>query len=272
MTELKTINAGTSPDLANSLVNEALAEPEKVVEPANIIPPFNNVVVLPSGHIGSDGKLLTTAEVRELTGADEEALSKVDTLSRLWSVVLSRGVVKIGNNDATEQVLDSLLIGDREALILGVYKATFGSTSNLDAYCQGCKEFKQVAMDLNQDIKTKVLLNPATDRTFEVYGRKNKYLVSLPTGSAQKELGADPNRTDAELKSLLLENCVLEINDQPVISKTQIKGMGIADRTTVVDEIANRAPGPQFNDFEIDCPTCGGKVVVPVSLGTIFRY
>ena len=272
MTEQKTINAGTSPDLANSLVSQALSEPEQIVEPAKITPPFENVVALPSGHIGSDGKLLTTAEVRELTGADEEALSKVDTLTRLWSVVLSRCVVKIGNDEVTEKTLDDLLIGDREALVLGVYKATFGNTANLDAYCQGCKEFKTVALDLNKDIKVKVLLDPAADRTFEVYGRKNKYLVSLPTGSAQKELGADPNRTDAELKTLLLENCVLEINDQPVISKTQIKGMGIADRSTVVNEIANRAPGPQFEDFEIDCPDCGGKVVVPVTLGTIFRY
>lgn len=272
MTEFNTINAGANPDLANSLIDKALTESEKPVEPAKVVPPFDNVVVLPSGYIGSDGRLITNVEVRELTGADEEALSKVDTLVRLWSVVLSRGVVKFGNDQATEQILDSLLIGDRETLVLGVYKATFGNTSNVDAYCQGCKEFKTVAIDLNKDIKTKVLVDPVADRTFEVYGRKNKYLVTLPTGTTQKEMGSDPNRTDAELKTLLLESCVLEINEQPVISKLQIKGMGIADRATVVDEIAKRTPGPQFEDFEIDCPTCGGKVVVPVSLGTIFRY
>jgi hypothetical protein len=272
VTELNTINAGNNPDLANSLVDKALAETEKPVEPAIVVPPFDNVVTLPSGYIGSDGRLITSVEVRELNGMDEEALSKVDTLIRLWSTVLSRGVVKFGQEQATENILDNLLIGDREALILGVYKATFGNASNVDAYCGGCKEFKTVSIDLNKDIKTKVLLDPIADRTFEVYGRKNKYLVTLPTGVAQKEMGADPNRTDAELKTFLLENCVQEINDQPVISKLQIKGMGIADRTMVVDEIAKRTPGPQFDDFEMDCPDCGGKVVVPVSLGTIFRF
>jgi hypothetical protein len=272
VTELNTINAGNNPDLANSLVDKALAATEKPVEPAKVVPPFGNVVVLPSGYVGPDGRLITTVEVRELNGMDEEALSKVDTLIRLWSLVLNRGVVKIGDENATEHILDNLLIGDREALILGVYKATFGNSSNLEAYCSGCREFKTVAIDLNKDIKTKVLLDPVADRTFEIHGRKDKYLVTLPTGIAQKDMGSDPNRTEAELKTLLLENCVLEINDQPVISKLQIKGMGIADRTTVVDEIAKRTPGPQFDDFEIDCPNCGGKVVVPVTLGTIFRY
>jgi hypothetical protein len=271
VTELNTINAGNNPDLANSLVDQALAVNETPVEPAKVVPPFNNVVVLPSGYIGSDGKLHTLVEVRELNGIDEEALSKLDTLIKMWSGVLSRGVVKIGDEAVTEQMLDNLLIGDREAIVLGVYKATFGSTANLDAYCKGCKEFKTVLYDLDQDLKTKVLLDPRSDRTFEVHGRKNKYLVTLPTGSAQKEMGADPNRTDAELKTLLLESCVLEINDQPVVSKLQVKAMGIADRTTVVDEIAKRTPGPQLDNFEIDCPNCGGKVVVPITLGAIFR-
>jgi hypothetical protein len=272
VTELNTLNAGNNPGLANSLVDQALAVSEKPVEPANIVPPFNNVVILPSGYIGSDGRLITSVEVRELNGVDEEALSKIDTLVRLWSLVLSRGVVKIGDDEVTEQILDNLLLGDRETLILGIYRATFGNVSNVDAYCQGCKEFKTVAIDLAKDIKTKLLLDPITDRTFEVYGRKNKYLVTLPTGAAQKEMGIDPNRTDAELKTLLLQNCILEINEQPVISKLQIKSMGIADRATVVDEISKRVPGPQFEDFEIDCPNCSGKVVVPVSLGAIFRF
>lgn len=272
MTTTQQINAGENPDLANSLVNQALAEQEVPIAPASIIPPFDNSVVLPSGYIGPDGKLHTVAEVRELNGMDEEAMSKVDTLVRLWSVILSRGVVSIGGVPASEEMLDKLLIGDREALVLAVYKATFGLTSNIDSYCTGCKEYKTVALDLNNDIKVKTLVNHATDRTFEVYGKKSKYLVTLPNGLAQKEMGADPNKTDAELKTSLLEHCVLEIDDQPIISKLQIKAIGIADRTTIVDSIAERNPGPQFDDLRIDCPDCGGKVVVPVTLGTIFRY
>lgn len=272
MTELNTINAGDNPDLANSLVDQALAVSEKPVEPAKIIPPFDNVVVLPSGYIGPDGKLLTTVEVRELNGMDEEALSKIDTLIKMWSTVLNRGVVKIGGMPATEAMLDDLLVGDRDALVIGVYRATFGDVCNLDAYCQGCKDYKEVAYNLTEDYKTKVLPNPLTDRTFEVQGRKSKFLVTLPTGAAQKEMGADPNYTEAELKTILLENCILEIDDMPVISKLQIKGLGIADRAAIVDEIAKRTPGPQLEDTTIDCPDCGGKVVVPVNLGTIFRF
>lgn len=272
MTDTQVVSAGDNPNLANSLVDKALADTAPPVEPAKIVPPFDNVVVLPSGYIGSDGKLLTTVEVRELNGMDEEALSKVDTLIRTWSTVLTRGAVRIGDIPITEAILDDLLIGDREAIILGIYRATFGNTATLEGYCPGCSEYKTVALDIANEIKTKVLLDPVKDRTFEVQGKTNKYLVSLPTGTTQKQMGADPNKTDAELKSLLLETCILEINDQPVISKMQIKGMSIPDRALVVEEIAKRNPGPQFEDFTIECPNCGGKVVVPVTLGTIFRY
>lgn len=272
MTTTQQINAGENPDLANSLINQALAETEPTVAPATIIPPFDNSVVLPSGYIGSDGKLHSTAEVRELNGMDEEAMSKVDTLIRLWSTILSRGVVNIGGIPVTEEMLDKLLIGDRDALVLAVYKATFGNVSKIEAFCTGCKEYKTVLFDLTSDIKTKKLLDPIKDRTFEVYGKKSKYLVTLPTGATQKDMSSDPNKTDAELKTSILEHCVLEIDDQPLMTKMQIKAIGIQDRTLLVDQIAERNPGPQFENFTIDCPDCGGKVVVPVTLGTIFRY
>ena len=272
MTELNTVNAGANPDLANSLVEQALADKPQPVEPARIIPPSNNVVVLPSGYIGPDGKLRTEVEVRELTGSDEEALSKTDTLVKTWSTVLSRGVVKIGELPVNEEILDNLLIGDRDMLVLGVYKATFGNFANIDAYCIGCKEYKTVSFNLNEDLKIKTLADPINQRVFEVFGKTNRYLVTLPTGIAQKEISVDPNKTDAEIKTILLEKCIIEINDSPVISRNQVKGMSIPDRQLVVEEIAKRAPGPQFEDTEIDCPNCGGKVVVPVNLGTIFRY
>lgn len=272
MTETTTVSAGSNPDLANSLVEKALADTAPPVEPAQIILPFNNVVVLPSGYISPDGALHKEVEVRELNGVDEEALSKIDTLVKMWSAILSRGVVRVGAFPATEAILDDLLIGDRDALVLGIYKATFGRMSNIDSFCSGCKDYKTVQFDVDADLNMKLLADPIQNRTFKVYGVKNEYLVTLPTGFVAKELSSDQNRTDAEIKSVMLENCILEINNQPVVSKLQIKGLGIADRSKIFIEIMNRAPGPQFDDITIDCPDCGGKVVVPVSLGAIFRY
>lgn len=272
MTESTTVSAGSNPDLANSLVEKALTETAPPVEPAKIIPPFDNVVVLPSGYVSPDGVLHTEVEVRELNGTDEEALSKIDTLVKMWSTILTRGVVKIGGVPVNEGMLDDLLIGDRDALILGIYKATFGNLSNIEAFCTGCKDYKTVQFGIDADLKVKLLPDPIQNRTFKVYGTKNEYLVTLPTGIVAKQIGIDPNKTEAEIKSIMLENCILEINDQPVISKLQIKSLGIADRSKIFIELMNRAPGPQFEDITIDCPDCGGKVVVPISLGTIFRY
>jgi hypothetical protein len=265
------VSALTNPNLANSLVDQAMAEEEVKVEPAKIIEPFNNLVNLPGGFITDSGEVASLAEVRELNGRDEEALSKVQIVSRLFINTISRAVVKLGNKNATEEDLDSLLAGDRDALILGIYKATFGTTAEMVSYCTGCRDQKEVTIDLNTDIKIKVLVNPIEDRTFTVKGKSQDYLVTLPTGKTQKELASDPDRTMAELNSVILEQCVLEIGGVPVLSKNQVKNIGLVDRRTLVDEIFKRNPGPQFEDIKLDCPQCGGEVVVPINLGALFR-
>lgn len=270
MTE-NNVSALTNPNLANNLVDQALAVSEAPVEPARITEPFNNTVNLPGGFITASGEIARVAEVRELNGRDEEALSKVQIVSRLFIGILSRAVVKLGVKNVTEEDLDSLLAGDRDALLLGIYKSTFGNTVEMYSYCTGCRDEKSVTIDLNTDIKTKVLIDPIEDRTFTIKGKSSEYLVTLPTGKTQKELSANPDRTMAELNSVILEQCVLEIDGSPILTKNQVKNIGLVDRRTLVDEIFSRNPGPQFDDLKIPCPQCGGEVVVPVNLGTLFR-
>jgi hypothetical protein len=57
-----------------------------------------------------------------------------------------------------------------------------------------------------------------------------------------------------------------------VLSKIQVQNIGLADRRKIGEELAKRAPGPKFNNIEIDCPDCEGKVVVPISIGALFRF
>ena len=149
---------------------------------------------------------------------------------------------------------------------------TFGNEADLPAFCDTCEDFKTVTVDLNADIKVKVMTDPINDRVFTVQGKRNEFTVQMPTGFAQKELIANSDKTAAELNTILLENTIIKIDSSPVLTKMQVQNMGILDRRTVLEEINKRVVGPQFDSLTVTCPDCEGEVQVPISLGALFRF
>lgn len=267
-----TISASDNPALATEMIAKALAEPTQTEKPkVDITPPSDNLVDLPGGYVTPAGEVIKTVEVREINGRDEEAISRASTMGRVLNLLVSRAVVKIGETKATEGMLDDLLSGDRDAILLGIYKATFGPTAEIESWCGGCEEYKTIGIDINTDIKAKVLTDPIADRDFTVKGRNKEYKVTLPTGRCQKELNNSTDKTVAELTTILLENTVESVDGLVVYNKEVIKNMGSSDRRAIAKEIADRNPGPQFEDLTVTCPDCESEVVVPVSLGGLFR-
>lgn len=269
-----TLKAADNPALANQLAQQAMSGAEETEAPhvIQLITPTDGVVTLPGGYLSGLGEVYTTAEVRELNGLDEEAISRQPTLGKALTTILSRAVTHIGTDLATEASIDNLLSGDADALMLGIYRATFGPTAVLNGYCAGCSVTKQVEINLLEDIPVKGLLDPIGDRVFTVKGRSTDYTVKLPSRKLQKEMIHNAEKTAGELNSILLEGCIVEIGSGPVLSKLQTQGIGLADRKTIIEAITSRNSGPQFGVINADCEDCGGKVDVPTSLGAIFRF
>jgi hypothetical protein len=266
----KTVNATTNPGLANKLVAEAL-DNDKTPEPAQIKLPSEVIVDLPGGYITPTGEVLRTAQVRELNGRDEEAIAKAGTFAKSMASLVSRATIKLGDVPATEEMLDKILSGDRDALMLGIYRATFGNTAEIGGYCSGCQDSKVVEVDVTKDIVTTALIDPLEDRQFEVEGKNAVYTVRLPEGRAQREVAQNSDKTIAELDTLILEYCVKAINGRQVFSKMEVQAIGLVDRRKILKEIVARNPGPKFDNIKVACPDCGGEVVVPINLGTLFR-
>lgn len=266
-----TISAAENAALANNLVQTALAEKTPEKEEAKLTAPYPTLVTLPGGYVKPTGEVITTAEVRELTGRDEEAIVKAPNVGRALATILSRGVVSVGDIPADEKLLDQLLAGDRDALLVGIYRATFGDTVTLAGYDLATGDVHEVEIDVLKDIKMRVLTDPIGDRRFTVKGRTNEYTVLLPTGVVQKEMLASADKSVAELISVMLYNCVVEINGNPVVSIEQIRNLGLTDRRLLNEELTKRAPGPQFEDIKVANPDGDGEVVVPINLGTMFR-
>ena len=87
---------------------------KKVLTSMNSAPVIDDLpdtsVTLPAGAV-IDGKVYTTAEVRELTGEDEEALAKARMTgngAKFVSVLLQRGTVSIGPKPSTSEIFQDL--------------------------------------------------------------------------------------------------------------------------------------------------------------------
>ena len=264
-----TISAAANPALANQMLNKALTETPKERTP-EIVSPSDTTVELPGGYLNAAGEIIRTAEVRELTGKDEELISKTNNLGKAILTILQLGTVKIGNELATDKILDELLVGDRDAILLGILKATFGSKVKIPVFTNG--EEKLVEVDITTDIKTKILTDPINGRMFTVQGKTLEYTVKLPNGVVQREMINNMEKTSAELSTIVLENTVVRIGENPVYSKTQVQALSVIDRRTIIEEITKRAPGPQFEDVVIIDPETGSEVTVPINLGSLFQF
>lgn len=270
---MENVTTASGAGLSNDLIDKVLASTEAQTDSkVELKAPMDTLVNLPAGFITPDGEVIKTAEVRELNGLDEEYIGKSGGLGKAFTTILSRAVVSVGPMKATEELLDSLLSGDRDALMLGIFTVTFGPVAQIPGYCSGCQEFKLVEVDVNRDVKTKFLVDAVEDRVFTVQGKNHEFLVALPNGKAQRELSSSEDKNSAEQTSILLSHTVLEIDGRPVISKSQVQGLSVMDRRAIADALSKRLPGPQFEDITLPCGDCEGEVVVPFSLGALFRF
>lgn len=240
-------------------------------------------VELPIG-VTIGGELVRVGRVRELTGADEEEMERAATSAtpeRLLAVLLERGVVSLGRHTTQPDVLDGMAVGDRDALIIGIRKATYGNTIEYERYvCPKCEESFALSVDLD-DIPTVEWPTPG-DTTMTVKLRKDRQArIRLATGLDQYAvLSATRNKkvTGAEQDTLLLSRCVLaiiaadgterEVTTDPAHVR---EGLGIADRNAIKKALHERRPGPRLDQVAITCPDCEFKQEVNVTLDALFR-
>jgi hypothetical protein len=273
MTTDTIINASNDPTLANQLAAKAMKPSEQVVASSNYkvttTPPPDTDVELLGGLLDPINGLVSTAEIRELTGLDEEIISKITDPGKALLTILERATVKIGDEPANKETLDALYAGDRELLLLAIRKATFGSDVKLGpGACPSCS-FEQVfEIDLSKDVPLKKLEG---GHTFTVKCKVGEVVVCLPTGSTQKAIVTATNKTSAELDTILLKNCIESINDAPVLNMDDVRKLSLKDRRDILEEITNRNPGPQLSQIKVPCQSCGAEVPLPLTLAELFR-
>ena len=223
----------SDPKVLNSAIADALTE-----TPVDIstVAPFNGEVSLPGGFITQEGLLVKYAEVRELNGSDEEAIARSTSLGKALNTILQRGLVSLGGEKVSKDDLDELLSADRDAILLGIRRATFGDVAEYRLLCPGCNTESVVGIHLDTDIPVVELGNPVEDRMWEVELKSGKAVVTFPKGTTQKALMEVSTKTLAELNTILLEGCVLSVNGKASAGMPTVLKLGMGDREIIIAE------------------------------------
>ena len=234
--------------------------------------PGPDSVVLPGGLV-IDGEVYRQAIVRELNGDDEEHIARavVGNPVRFNQALLERGVVSIGPHQATEELLDRLLIGDRDMLILGIRRATYGDEMDLDVSCVHCGVESKIRVTFTDDVPVKQLPWDARNSEHEVELRNGFAMAKLPTGAVQRHILALEGKTTSEMNTELFAKCVVSINGEPVNGRLDVvKRIGMSDRVTLVDWMADNQPGPQYDEVKHTCVVCGKETPLNLRAENLF--
>lgn len=270
-------------DPAASPVRQALSE--STIASVSVLPepdimdmfPGDTQVDLPGGLVYGT-EILETAEVRELTGNDEEALAKAasGSLFRYLNTIIELGLVSVGGYPATPAMRNELLIGDRDTILLGIRKATFGNEIEMpEVICTKCN---RLIGDVTIQLDTIPIneLEPRDVREFKIPLRKSGTfaVVRLPNGADFMTLGKNDKLSPPEQNTVLLSRCVLSINGQSVNGSTvAVNKLGVSDRKKILKFVDNTQPGPRYDKIEFthDDSDCGETTSLGINVMDLFR-
>lgn len=203
------------------------------------------------------------AQVRELTGADEEYLARIEakqniTYAEYMSALLRRATVSVGSIDISKNpdALDNLIIGDRDALFLGIIKCTYGVERTFNARCTSCEQKNDVTINLDQDFayeKPSIDLHkpiPVTLRNGSVIN------LRLPTG-ADSSYVANKSTSPAHQSTLMISRCtVWPEGEKPVSTEEWARELSVVDRNTIVKTLTDLTVGPKIGEVNVHCAHC----------------
>lgn len=216
------------------------------------------------------GEWQDECQVRELTGEDEEALSTQDakvnlSYSEYMSMLLRRSVISIGDivvADAPD-VIDSLIIGDRDILFLGTIQATYGRYKELIATCGSCNESSDIKVDLKDDFKVDAK-DQDLRKPLEITLKNGEtILLNYATGGDSQYVNKKA-KTTAEQNTLMLARCAIFKDNAPADREDWARKLSLADRNKMVKALLNNQPGPQMEVVKTQCANC--KADMPLAL------
>lgn len=205
------------------------------------------------------------AIVREMTGSDEEYLASLESRGALSypeyiSALLKRMVISIGDISVakTPEVIDELIVGDRDILFLAVVKATYGKQRRYTVECPFCNKENDLFVDLDEDFPIQGTVEEA-NATLKVTLKNGSVVeLRLPTGGDAKFVGKK-GKTVAEQNTLMISRCAQVSAPN---KEKWARDLSIGDRTAIISALLGVKIGPKAGEVNDPCPSCGEQIVV----------
>jgi len=216
--------------------------------------------------------------VRELTGADEEALAKTREPTEYFDLVISLGVEKIDDFDLSSLpvaerggFLRTLLIGERDQIFLAIVKATFGEKKTLGFRCTNCEVEQEIDLLLSEDFKPKSVEDITTDIFTYTSSKGTEIEYRLANGEDQREALGRKGASTAEQNTVILARCITKTNGGLVPDPIAfVRRLSIRDRQELLNGLITRQPTIDLG-VTTKCTACGADQTLTLGWGDLFR-
>lgn len=241
--------------------------------------------LLPGGYVDEAGAVHRHVELTSFSGRDEEFLANNRHLNgaALVTSTLSRCVRRIGDvQPVSDDIARSLLVADRQYLLLKLREATFGDQVQATARCPWpeCGERSDIGFS-TQDVPVQesvdkgpwyeMQLSPGAAIVGEDGEAYRDMTFRLPNGGDQESIASIllVEEDEARASAMLLERCIQRIGplDQP---GGELTGrLTAAARMEIERQMEAIAPHVELT-MEGDCPECGQAFAIPLDLTELF--
>ena len=224
-----------------------------------------------AGYIDKDGNHHTTFTLREMTGRDEEAISKSDVKqngAKLIATLLERCVLSIGTitrksvgGEAWKEVIRELLVGDQDYMLIKLRELSMGGEIEVTHTCPYCKESLKTLLDVSElDIIPFSGQRAVPFSLPKGYRDKKGVLhregtLRLPTGQDREILTPIARKNVAQASTLMLTR-LCKFEDGLYVTEDIMRDLTVRDREYLQKVLQENLFGINL-EIDVTCTGCG---------------
>lgn len=207
--------------------------------------------ILPGGLILEDGRKVSRARLRGLTGVEEEWLGEARATPSAVKVtyVLSRCVEWVETAPVDSGLIRRMLVGDRDFLMLQLRRLTLGDNVLAVVACPACQAFMDAEFRISD-----VAVEPRS-QVSQWYASQRGVRFRLPAGADQE---AVLGMSSDEAEQTMLRRCLAD--DEPLLEE---------DAEAVIADMERYAPQVDV-DLDLECPECKHRFQQPFDTSAFF--
>ncbi|MEM2900393.1 MAG: hypothetical protein QXT63_06330 [Thermoplasmata archaeon] len=245
-------------------------------------------VELPAGLLDGNGVSHKSVRIMPMTGAVRKTIARPDIRREAVNIanaILCSCVKSIGDiNQITIPIVNSLILGDREYLLMKIRQYSSGPHVNFTLTCSSCEEPFDGTINLEEvpivalpsDVEIVTTEGESQKRAFWVFRiQSEKYNVDatfrFPTGNDQAAVSKILKANAVAGVYQMLWRCLVSFNGTPkdLIPPTIFDDMALPIIDFIQNEFRLRQPGPDFSEPAY-CPNCGAENAISFQTSDFF--